>query len=57
MALFVMLPVFFFFNYQDDHQFPTMYMDCVAIAILVNESKYRPLYSLLAEFFFFEHDL
>jgi hypothetical protein len=24
-------------------------MDCVALAILVNESKYRPLYSLLAE--------
>jgi hypothetical protein len=49
MALFVMLPVLFFIIliYQD-RQFPTdldehtVYMDCVSLAILVNESKYRP---------------
>jgi len=63
MALFVMLPVLFFIIliYQD-RQFPTdldehtVYMDCVSLAILVNESKYRPLIICFAEsalFFFF----
>jgi len=64
-ALFVMLPVFFFFFFiilsgsSISNWFGWthyVYMDCVSLAILVNESKYRPLIICFAEsalFFFF----
>ena len=63
-ALFAMLPVFWIINFQLIWMNTLrIYMDCVALAILVNESKFRPLLAcLLNQLFLFlsccwEHDL